>query len=94
MKSPYEILVKPIITEKSTRLGERATPQYAFQVATSANKVEIKRAIEAHYGVKVKKVATINVFGKQRRVRGQIGRRPNWKKAYVTLEQGQELNLY
>ena len=96
MKGPYEILLKPILTEKSTALSEVETgcPQYTFQVARKANKVEIRKAIEHEFKVKVKKVSTMNLLGKKKRLRTQVGRRPNWKKAIVVLEEGQQINLY
>ena len=94
MKSPYEILVKPIITEKSTQLAELKCPQYSFQVHPSANKVESRKAVEAAWGVKVLKVNTQVMLGKKRRVRVQLGRRPDWKKAIVTLQEGQNIPLY
>ena len=74
MRSPYEILIKPVITEKSTDMSARAKPQYVFEVHPSANKVEIRRAVEAAFGVHVTQVNTINMLGKQRRVRYQLGR--------------------
>ena len=94
MKSPYEVLIKPIITEKSTALSGAASPQYAFQVHPKANKVEIRQAVEAAFGVNVTDVNTMNMLGKKRRMRVQQGRRPNWKKAIVTIRQGQQIPLY
>lgn len=94
MKSPYEILVRPVITEKASQLAESQPKQYVFRVQPDANKVEIRRAVEIHYNVKVRKVNTINMLGKKRRLRYVQGRRPNWKKAIVTLEQGHEIQVY
>ena len=94
MKSPYEILMKPIITEKSTVLAELTCPQYVFKVHPAANKVEIRKAVEAAWNVKVKSVNTQKLLGKQRRLRAALGRRPNWKKAVVTLQEGQSIPLY
>ena len=94
MKDPYQILVKPVITEKATLLQERAIPQYTFRVAITANKREIKKAIETAFRVRVKSVNTIRMKGKVKRVRVQEGRRPNWKKALVTLHKGEQLDLY
>ncbi len=88
-----DILIRPIITEKSTTaLGnDRA---YAFEVGVGANKVQIKRAIESFYGVKVDRVRTLIVRGKIKRFGRHYGKRKNWKKAYVTLAEGNTINLY
>jgi large subunit ribosomal protein L23 len=88
-----DILVRPIITEKSTtNLGGDNT--YAFQVGLKANKVQIRRAIEAFYGVKVDDVRTLIVRGKVKRSGRHHSKRSNWKKAYVTLTEGQSINIY
>jgi large subunit ribosomal protein L23 len=88
-----DILVRPIVTEKSTSaLGnERA---YAFEVGMNANKIQISRAVAAFYGVEVDRVRTVVVRGKIKRFGKHQGKRSNWKKAYVTLSEGHELNLY
>jgi large subunit ribosomal protein L23 len=88
-----DILVRPIVTEKSTSaLGsDRA---YAFEVGMNANKIQISRAVEAFYGVEVDRVRTVVVRGKVKRFGKHHGKRSNWKKAYVTLSEGHELNLY
>jgi large subunit ribosomal protein L23 len=93
-KNPYEILVRPLLTEKATDgQGERC-PQYSFKVAVGSNKIEIRRAIEAAYGVKVLGVNTIVLKGKRKRLRSaKLGRRPTWKKAIITLAEGQSINL-
>ena len=83
MKSPYDIIKRPIITEKSMQGVESKV--YVFEVAKDANKVEIGRAIEEIFGVKVAKVNTINVLGKQKRMGVHSGYRANWKKAIVRL---------
>ncbi|AXA35165.1 MAG: 50S ribosomal protein L23 [Candidatus Hydrogenedentota bacterium] len=94
MKSPYEILIRPVITEKATLLAERKDgPQYVFKVRLDANKIEIKRAIEAAYGVKVKAVNTVRLKGKSKRQGRFEGRRSDWKKAYVTLQEGQKIEV-
>ena len=86
------ILIKPIITEKATMQSELLNA-YAFEVNTKANKVEIKKAVELLFEVKVDAVTTSVVKGKTKRT-GQIsGRRSNWKKAYVTLEEGQDIDF-
>jgi large subunit ribosomal protein L23 len=88
-----DILVRPIVTEKSTtHLGSDNT--YAFEVGLKANKVEVKRAIEQFYGVSVTKVRTLVVRGKVKRFGRRTAKRSNWKKAYVTLADGQSINIY
>ncbi len=87
----YDILRRPIITEKSmqaeyNRAGEEIN-KYTFEVAKTANKVEIKKAVEEVFGVKVKAVNTMNVVGKVKRMGRSEGKRPDWKKAVVTLTQ-------
>ena len=88
-----DILLRPLVTEKSTSQlnGEG---NYAFEVGLAANKVQIKAAIEAFYGVKVADVRTITVRGKLKRSGRHIARRGNWKKAYVRLAPGETINLY
>jgi len=94
MKNPYQILEKPVLSEKSLGLGERETEkQYIFKVHIMANKKEIKRAVEEAFGVHVKNVNTMRIKGKPKRVRAQPGRRSNWKKACVTLREGDTINL-
>ena len=84
MKSPYEVIKRPIITEKS--MGLLDENKYTFEVDKNANKPEIKAAIEQIFeGVKVKKVRTMNYEGKKVRTRHGIGKKADWKKAVVTL---------
>ena len=84
MKSPYEVIKRPIITEKS--MGMLDENKYTFEVDKNANKPEIKAAIEEIFdGVKVKKVRTMNYEGKKVRTRHGIGKKADWKKAVVTL---------
>ena len=84
MKSPYEVIKRPIITEKS--MGMLDENKYTFEVDKNANKPEIKAAIEQIFdGVKVKKVRTMNYEGKRVRTRHGIGKKADWKKAVVTL---------
>ena len=85
MKSSYDIILRPVITEKSMR--EVANKKYVFEVATDSTKVEIAKAIEAIFGVKVKNVNTINVKGKEKRVGVHKGYTAKKKKAIVTLTQ-------
>ena len=83
MKTAYDIIIKPIITEQS--MEATAEKKYVFQVANDANKIEIKKAIEEIFGVKVEKVNTIRMDGKEKRMGVHVGRRANWKKAMVKL---------
>ena len=87
----YTVLREPHISEKVSILGDSAN-QYAFKVAVDATKAEIREAVETLFNVSVKKVTTANVKGKvKRNVRG-ITRKKNWKKAYVTVADGQEID--
>ena len=88
-----DILKRPLLTEKAT-IGRETANEYAFEVARSANKIEIKSAIERLFNVKVTKVRTINMDGKVKRMGVHQGRRAAWKKAVVTLVEGQTLEIY
>ena len=79
----YEIIKKPIITENS--MDQMADRKYTFEVAKDANKIEIKKAVEEIFGVKVEKVTTMRVLGKVKRMGANSGKRPDWKKAIVKL---------
>lgn len=83
MRSPHDIIVKPIVTEQS--MDMMADRKYTFVVDKKANKTEIKNALEKIFGVKVEKVNTMNMVGKVKRQGVHIGKRPDWKKAIVTL---------
>ena len=83
MKAPQDIIIKPVITEKS--MDELQNGKYTFKVAKNANKIEIKKAVEALFGVEVAKVNILNVNGKAKRVGRFEGRTSDWKKAVVTL---------
>lgn len=83
MANPHDVIIKPLITEKSTYLMEDR--KYTFKVAKRANKVQIRRAVEEIFGVKVEAVNTINMSGKLKRMGAHSGYRPDWKKAIVTL---------
>jgi large subunit ribosomal protein L23 len=87
-----QVLVAPRISEKSTRLGDRSG-QYVFDVGERARKPDIKRAVEAMFGVEVASVQTCNIKGKIKRFRGVLGRRAGHKKAYVRLKPGHEIDL-
>jgi large subunit ribosomal protein L23 len=84
-----EIIRRPLITEKSTELRDDKNV-IAFEVAKSANKIQVKRAVEAQFKVKVAEVRIANVHGKVRRQGRFVGRRPDWKKAYVRLVAGEK----
>ena len=86
MKSPYDIIIRPVLTEKS--YDGMADKKYAFEVAISANKTEIKKAIETIFDVKVESVNTMRIQGKMKRQGRTQGRRPERKKAYVKLTEG------
>ncbi|MEA2624407.1 MAG: large subunit ribosomal protein [Candidatus Binatota bacterium] len=88
-----EVLVAPLITEKGTLVNETGN-QVLFRVRRDANKEEIRRAVESFFKVKVDKVRTVNLLGKFRRVGRSAGRRPNWKKAYVTLAEGHSIDFF
>ena len=88
----FHILKSPLISEKAALLGDSAN-QHVFKVATDAKKPEIKAAVEQLFGVKVADVRTVNVNGKSKRMGGRKGSRKDWKKAYVSLEQGHEIDL-
>ena len=83
MKNSYDIILKPVITESS--MDMLADKKYTFKVATDANKIEIKKAIEEIFDVKVAKVTTINMDGKLKRMGRYEGRRASYKKAIVKL---------
>jgi large subunit ribosomal protein L23 len=85
MKTSYDIVKRPIVTEQSMEGVE--SKKYVFEVATGANKIEIKKAVEEIFGVQVAKVNTMNYMGKEKRQGVFVGRRPAWKKAIVTLKE-------
>lgn len=88
-----DTLVRPLVTEKTTNLlGTDRT--YAFEVAIDATKPQVKKAIQDYYGVQVDDVRTVVVRGKNKRFGRHYGKRKNWKKAYVTLAEGQTLSLF
>lgn len=92
LRGSYSIIKSPLITEKSSR--EIVLRKYCFRVDKSANKIEIKRAVEKVYKVKVQKVASMVIKGKIKKVKAnQPGRTSSWKKAIVTLRQGSEIKL-
>ena len=92
-KEPRTIVRRAMISEKGTRLREKQNG-YLFEVSRDANKIEIKRAIEAIFNVKVDSVRTIRVHGKPKRQGRYAGHRPDWKKALVTLAKGSTIDLF
>ena len=93
MKDARSVVKKALITEKGTVLREMRN-QYHFEVDTTANKIEIKRAVESLFSVKVQSVRTQQMRGKARRQGRYIGRRSDWKKAIVTLKPDQKIELF
>jgi large subunit ribosomal protein L23 len=93
MKEPSDILIVPIMTEKLTFLREKSN-KYSFKVNLNANKIEIKKAVEAMFGVNVIKVSVLNKMGKARRMGWNIGRTSKWKKAIVTLKEGDKIDIF
>ena len=87
----YDIIRKPLVTEKSTMASENGA--VVFEVSTDSNKPQIKEAVEALFGVKVKAVNTSITKGKQKRFKGVLGRRRDVKKAFVTLEDGNTIDV-
>lgn len=86
------VLLEPITSEKTTRIAEKCK-QFAFRVLKTATKEEIKHAVEHLFQVKVKSVSVLNVSGKTKRFRQTEGRRSDWKKAYVSLQPGQDIDF-
>jgi large subunit ribosomal protein L23 len=93
MRDPRSIVRRALITEKGTVLRETRN-QYHFEVAKDANKIEIKQAVEAIFSVKVSAVRTLQQRGKVRRQGRYSGRRSDWKKAIVTLQPDQKIELF
>jgi large subunit ribosomal protein L23 len=93
MAELHEILIRPIVTEKSMVLAETENT-YLFEVGTGANKIQIRQAVESVFGVRVDDVRTLNVRGKNKRFGRHTGKRSNWKKAYVTLAEGNTLDFF
>ena len=93
MKEPQKIIRRPLVTEKSTRQKDEGH-QYVFEVAPNANKIEIQSAVELLFKVKVNNVRTLNVLGKMKRLGRKFGKRPDWKKAVVTLREGDRIDFF
>jgi large subunit ribosomal protein L23 len=92
MNDLHAVIKRPVVTEKITALRE-AHNRYCFEVATWANKLQIKRAVESLFKVKVTGVTTMNIRGKVKRLGRNTGRRPDWKKAIVTLAKDNKIEL-
>lgn len=90
---PYQVILRPLITEKATHLSERHNA-YTFEVNALATKTEIKRAVETLFNVKVDDVRTQNRRGKPRRYRLKVGRMRNWKKAIVALHEDHRIDFF
>jgi large subunit ribosomal protein L23 len=93
MSGLQEVIRAPLVSEKGTLLAESAN-QVLFKVRPQANKIEVKRAVEALFKVKVEKVRMARYLGKVRRVGRSMGRRAEWKKAYVTLREGDKIDFF
>lgn len=92
MKLAREIIIKPVVTEKSVDLMQEN--KYCFKVAKDANKIEIKNAIEEIFKVTVVNVNTVNVHGKMKRMGRTQGKTASWKKAVVTLREGDSIEVF
>jgi len=92
MMNPYQIIRRPVVTERGTRLREEN--KYLFEVDRRANKVEIKQAVEVLFNVRVAQVNTVSMKGKPKRLGRFVGRTSNWKKAIVTLKEGHSIEFF
>jgi len=92
-KDPYKIILRPVITEKSTIMKEQ-NREICFEVHPGANKLEIKEAVEHLFNVKIESVRVLKQHGKMRRVGRNQGRTKDWKKAYVKLKEGEKMIEY
>ena len=93
MREPHQIIRRPLITEKGTELKDHHN-QYLFEVVRDANKIEIKRAVESLFRVKVLQVRTLPLKGKEKRVGRFVGRTPDLKKAVATLKEGDSIEFF
>jgi large subunit ribosomal protein L23 len=93
MKNVYSVLKRPLFTEKNDRMKEHFN-KYTFEVEMQTNKIEIRQAVEQIFGVSVVKVNTMRVHGKVKRRGRSVGRRPDWKKAIVTLKEGDTIPIW
>jgi len=93
MKELHQIIKRPLVTEKSTRQKEESN-QIAFVVDPRANKIQIRQAVEKLFKVKVQAVRTMNMVGKRKRMGRHFGWTPDWKKAIVTLKEGERIEFF
>ena len=93
MREVHDIIITPLVTEKST-IQRGGQNQYSFKVDKRANKIEIKDAVERLFKVKVKDVKTSTVRGKVKRLGRRFGKRPDWKKAIVTVKEGDRIDFF
>lgn len=93
MKEFQTIIRRPLVTEKSTQQRD-SSRQYVFEVHPDANKIEVRHAVEHLFKVKVEDVRTLNVLGKMKRLGRKYGKRPDWKKATVTLKEGFRIDFF
>ena len=93
IKDPYKIILRPVITEKSTLMKEQ-NREICFEVDPRANKIEIKEAAEQLFNVKIESVRVMKQHGKMRRVGRNQGRKKDWKKAYLKLKEGEKMIEY
>lgn len=93
MRDPRQVVLRPLVTEKATILKDEQN-QVSFAVALDANKVDIRRAVESIFKVKVTDVRTQVVYGKEKRMGRFVGRRPSWKKAVVRLAPDSKIELF
>ncbi|MEM9102708.1 MAG: 50S ribosomal protein L23 [Pseudomonadota bacterium] len=93
LETIMNVLLAPHISEKQT-IAQETRNEYVFRVRTDATKQQIKKAVESLFEVEVLRVTTLNVKGKTKRTGMVVGKRKNWKKAYVTLKEGQSIDLF
>jgi large subunit ribosomal protein L23 len=93
MSEVHDIIVSPLVTEKST-IQREGQNQYSFKVDKRANKIEIKDAVQRLFKVKVREVRTVTVRGKVKRLGRRFGKRPDWKKAIVTVKEGDRIEFF
>jgi large subunit ribosomal protein L23 len=91
--SAEQVVIAPLVTEKGTIVGEKGN-QVVFRIRPNASKDQVRNVIEDLFKVTVVKVRTANFLGKERRRGRTIGRRPNWKKAYITLKKGDRIDIF
>lgn len=92
-RGPHDVLLRPLLTEKITAMRESGN-KVGFVVRAEANRIQIKRAVESALKVRVERVNVLNVMGKTKRLGRFAGKKPDWKKAIVTLKEGEKLEMY